>query len=388
MQFDDLKSQPIDENTVVLPNLILHRALSISEGKSWEADSYLIDALYLSMLLEKIVLHERLLVLDHPNYDEKYYLVTGGIFRKDEENSIRARLANNPVLHKLADTNILEFVEPSFEEDSKEIQKVMYEFRTSDEIEDYLNPYIAQCILDIRLALDMDYSFIPDQSDYTISALSSLDIRNLDYSNQLLNAYEKLNKSLHNDLKRLVRAGNDKRIFLPPISAIILDRAQNFENIIDIAIEVREEFSKLRNQFREYEIKIRDDNLPIRESLEALDDLESALKLICPESETSTAISITEWRELADLTKIIDGITVNDASSLLKTSLGVPVKIAARKLKLRKVRYLSVLKENFLDIANYGDLIQNVLGRNITSEHIRQLKTSSISKGFSKYLFK
>lgn len=389
---DDAKvdDEPQKANEVMLSSLILHRALAIQEENSWNSNTYLADVLYLAVLLEQFVLHDNLVILDYPNVDEEFLHETG-FGRSDEKQSLTNRLSNSPLLGKLLETGAIEIVEPDFEYISDEIMDVLLgtddEKKWDDECEFEaaevdVDVYVAQKIVDMRYAFDWNCSYIPDQSGHCKMALSYLKKQNAFHVSLLSRSYERLSKDLREDILRLVKAGSNKKIFLPPIPAIILNRATGIEDVVEKGIELRGQFADLRAQFTEYEMKICDDSLPIRESLEALNQLDAALNIISPPTEKSLATAITEWRDLTDVSKVLDGLTSDEAVSLIKTGLGVPLKVIAQKLKTRKVSYLSVMRKDFLNI-----LIQRVFGHDISHYHIQSLR-SSVGKGFADYILK
>jgi hypothetical protein len=79
----------------------------------------------------------------------------------------------------------------------------------------------------------------------------------------LLSHYEKLSNYLKSELQKLVNYGRPSILFIPPLASIVFNRANNFEHIIPITFELKEEFSSLRNVFNKFEENIYDDSLYI-----------------------------------------------------------------------------------------------------------------------------
>jgi hypothetical protein len=147
--------------------------------------------------------------------------------------------------------------------------------------------------------------------------------------------------------------------------------------VASTVLQVREEFTALRTRVSKYENRIQDDSLSIKESLGALDELESAVGAVVGKGDASVATQISEWKDLTDLSKLLNGISVADAGSLTKIVLGIPAKILLGKLKKRKVSYLSSLRNEFLSIRNYATLAEKLFGREITKEHLEIVQNDS-----------
>lgn len=392
-----MNDENADSKKVMLSSLVLHRALALEEEETWLAsqhNTFLADILYLAVLLEKFVLHERLAVFDEQGVDRDILHLTG-VSRRDDEGSFRSRIAKSAFLNELLAANAIEFIEGDLEAKSDQIVDVMFEL--SPEFEEFDDDasaygrnrgYVASSIVEIRSAFDLNYSFIPDQSADTRDALDYLNRQNNFNVSLLAQAYRRVSDDLRGDIMRLVNAGANKKVFLPPIPAIVLSRAAKPSDISRIAVELRHEFAETRNQFSEYERRICDDSLPIRESLDALNGLDSALVAITPRTATSLATSITEWRDLTDLSKVFDGLSTDEATSLIKMGLNMPMKLIAKKIKTRKVNYLSVMRKNFLNITGYGRLVERLFGRQISNGDFKVLREGGIGSGFTSYILK
>ena len=139
--------------SIVLANHVLHRSLCLEEERTADTDGFLSDVLYLGMLLESIVLHNRLVVAEHPNFDvQRAY--REGVFVNERESLLSTRLANDPLLGKLLESGAITFHTPNVEADRDAHVDVIGELQASGFDDD---AYVAEAVLDYRLAQSNHY---------------------------------------------------------------------------------------------------------------------------------------------------------------------------------------------------------------------------------------
>lgn len=210
-----------------------------------------------------------------------------------------------------------------------------------------------------KYAANRRFSFISEISDISRSVIDIIDNQNIQATNKLLEAYETFSSQAQEDLRRLVLAGSNKRIFIPPISAIALSRSENLSDLGRITQELRDEFVDVRNNIVAYENRIADDSLSLKDSLSALNDLDK-LTMKLGQEYSKASMEVSEWRDLTNFAKLLDGGELGEYTSITSALLNKPAKLITDRIKDRKVRYLYNLKKNFYNIKNYGELIQKV----------------------------
>ena len=334
-----MKKEPDTDapSSVALSSHIFHRSMCLIEENSWERGSYLSDIFYLSILLEKFVIHDHLYVRMHTNIDENTAMDMELLdYDTDATTLISTRFARNEILAPLLDANAFTFFEPDVNICLDQCSEIIDEFSefTGDE---FFDPYIAYNIWAMRHAFASGLPFIPDKTEYASIAFKLLFEQQTYRFSILEKVLSGINEDLRRQVRRLVDAGAGAKIFLPSIPAIIFDRSDKRSDIGRRALELRDEFSALRTIFHSYETQIRDDSLSLGESLSALNELESAVEAAYPSSESSLVTQVTEWRDLVDFGKWVDGVSSSDAVGSLKFVLGKPIQLAANKLKTRKV---------------------------------------------------
>jgi hypothetical protein len=187
----------------------------------------------------------------------------------------------------------------------------------------------------------------------------------------LMDAYYQLSKTLKNDIELLINRGRKIDLFIPPVPAILLNKVSKPEEIGEELLNMRRQFSKARENFREYMEKIQDDNSTLRQSLNASKSLGKQLKELTRPYDKRDITSMVHWDDLIDiipenLTEVsLERLTIKE---ILKT-LGIPLKLIINKIKMRNVVHLFRLKKEFLEICNYNNLVRKVFGRTFEVEY-------------------
>jgi len=384
------------KSKVLLSKYIIHRSLEVTEDNIMSEKLFLSDILYLSIFLESFVLYDELCVVDIPEikypselmdkiFSQKKIDSKDLEYQLEEKLLLKNRFNTNPTFYALGNYNTpVKIIEPEvnqYHENNYKVFEKLEQFYG----ETAANSYVAFDVDQIKFALSNDYSLILDYTSYMQKAIRYVDLTNKNRTSQLIKHYNIFSDSFQKELTtRLVQEGSNKPIFIPPITSVILNRAKKKENILKIALELREEFSKLRKAFREYEAKIVDDSLSIQESLNASYELENIIKQLFPKPDSPFVNKLTEWRDISDLVRLIDGASATDFSSFGKLFLGNPIKEIIRRIKRRKVKYLFKLRDDFIQIKNYGNLVQKIFNKEITEAH----KKIAMDNGFKNALMK
>lgn len=209
-------------------------------------------------------------------------------------------------------------------------------------------------------------SYVPDHGE--VESLSEL--RELVASKRIDRAlpsiYATLSQQLGEDIGRLASMGRPVQLFVPPIPALILDRVSKRSDIPEATMELRRDLEHVRKAIHEYEATIKSDSVPLKEALGALRRLEEISNDLSRQYTDRGIVSVTEWRDVLDISP--EGWDPNDLqdAKLSKFLLGTPIKKLVTFLRRRRVIYLYRLRNRFLKIVSYGDLLHRVLGIDLT----------------------
>ena len=355
-------------SSVLLSNYILDRALDIQDVEKEEY--FLSNVFYLSILLEKIVLHEHIIVRDFNSRDS------------DSKFYFEDRVKNDEILNYLSFNTYAFGIERPFDiEYAFDLMTTSFIFGEYFENSDRL-PVIE--LQQIGYSVERNIPFIPDLSSQMRIALDVVDGINYEYTSQLYKRYDRIQNNFKSDILKLLVNGNNKPIFLPPITTIIFERARNTKEIFKVAFDLRNEFKEIRDVFSKYQSKIIDDSLSLNESLEALNILESDVNLIYPRNRYSIATKVKEWRGLTDLIRFLDGTSFTDISVITKLFLGKPMETIINKIKNRNVNYFVEFENDLQQVKNYGRLIQKLFKKDIRKNHIK----IAIEEGFGNNILK
>lgn len=231
--------------------------------------------------------------------------------------------------------------------------------------------------LDMAIAKAHGVSFLPnsDMLDFMIESEIDRDI--IKIVPFLLEAYQVLTKSIIDEGQRLRLYGYPEEVNIPPIMALVLERASKADEIIDVVLEMRNErrLKDLRAGFTEYEAKIRDNGKPLSESLDALNQLESLMKLLSRSYDKRDQIYMLEWQNMVDsLPGFAEQIKLDDNKTKV---VDLFIEWIEDQLRKRKTSYLFNMKYKILDMRDYAKLIRKVFGYELTESDIRKMREYS-----------
>lgn len=302
--------------------------------------------------LEAIVLHEHVVLWDAP----KYTWIEGELKGQDSDGP------HHEPVQQLMEAGVLSF-SPTMEEP---------EYRRRQEVAELellaagrkLRWPEQHTVIAIQVAQELGMTFRGSDAWLDSYALEVMAEHEARLVSLLRKAFERVNAGALRDVELIFGSLGHRVVLLPPIAAVVLERARHGSpgRIIEAALELRSEFEGVRQVFTRYEEQLHNDELSLGESLEALARLQGSVDAAFPSGDETAATSLREWRDFADLEKLVDGVDVGDAASLTKALLGAPADFVARKLRARSVSYLSKFHAEFLRLRNYGGLVKDSLG--------------------------
>lgn len=223
-------------------------------------------------------------------------------------------------------------------------------------------------LMKLGLSKMMGISYTPPIQE-TVQTEDVLDkLNNHIFKSILMDAYSQLSKGLERDIKLLKEQGRKIDLFIPPITAVMLDRVSRPEDIAEELLNMRKKFTSTRNAFKEYAEKIMDDSLSLKESMNALSSLDRQLNEITKPYELKNVAMLAHWKDLIDIipdklreTKWED-LNVKAVSKLL---LGLPLELLMNKLRMKETVHLFRLRREFLEISDYNKLVEKVFGKSL-----------------------
>lgn len=216
----------------------------------------------------------------------------------------------------------------------------------------------------------------------------------------ILRGYAKLEKTIQKEISELQLRGRKVDLYVPPIMALILaKKPKTLDEVAGYAYELRKEFSAYRDRLIKIQNIIRDDELPLGESISALKKEKEAFNLMFDSSESISLHEVSEWKDSTDILKgLIDQLDLEDGATISKVLLGTPLKKLSKRLKKRNILFFSKIKEKFYDLKNYNKLFVDTFNFEPSEINWKESKYSlpdsldslygvdSIFSGFDKFL--
>lgn len=214
-------------------------------------------------------------------------------------------------------------------------------------------------------------------------------IRSSQQSSDLINrSYRDLTRGIDERLGALRAKGRPVPIFIPPIAAIVMSDARNQDSVGRVALDFRDNLAPHRKAFTEYERVIRDDDVPIEDSVRAAERLQRSLDSLITEKHSRELLAISDWRDVVGAgAGVAEGATKGGVLGVLGSLLGKPLQAVDRALQRREVMYMTVISDRFMKIRGYGRLVEKIFGVSPTEneyertfERISYLTTSRLGE--------
>lgn len=359
---------------------IVDSALKCFDSSNWSSAEYdrnspsLVRLIFLGKFLEAFVLYDELEVLDCAG--------PGEYFGSGSDAYMRSRFENSGHLTSIWNTNEVNVHTDGRISDSVISIQEDWGFGWHHELLTQLEGSLSAEDNELDICTHyLDLKYCPEGQPYTLAGTKNEKKAQeiLLKENRCVPAlseatYKKLSSSLQTDLTKLGVYGRQIQFFLPPIPAIIFNRAGEPRSIAKEAIELKNEMSLYRETMSRYSATIQDDSIPIGDSLRALSDFEDTIGSLFPRNNDSWVSRISEWRDMVDLGKVVDGVSNSDATSLTKLLLGKPLSYLATKFKTRHVSSLGDMSAEFLKISGYGRLLQDTFSTEFSTDQLKEVE--------------
>jgi hypothetical protein len=178
----------------------------------------------------------------------------------------------------------------------------------------------------------------------------------------LLKSYASWNDATQRDLRTLADWGKPIPLILPPVAAIVFEAARELDSVGKIALDLREDLEPYRAKLREYSATIRDEGIPLKDSLEAAQRLQSGVSALTAPRESRSITSIVNLPELAGVGAAWLGGSATGIAASAKAALGKPFERVLAHLKRRDAFFVASLDSRFREIRHYAGNVSRLVG--------------------------
>lgn len=197
---------------------------------------------------------------------------------------------------------------------------------------------------------------------------------------------ERLDAGARRELERLEAIAGPTVFPRTPIATSIIHDSAGPEDLLRIALELREEFTGFRQAMRELETELFSEETDLRHRIRILNDIEGISRELWPTPRDGFRASFVEATGL--ITKVADltpGSTVTQLH-LIAQILSKPVEAVLRGIKRRKIRVLLQAKRDFLKSKRHTDKIKEIFrltDRQVSTaiESVAESKHETVSTG-------
>lgn len=197
----------------------------------------------------------------------------------------------------------------------------------------------------------------------------------------LMEVYRNLSKGEEKAFEIRNKIGQTERLFIPPITALILEKINTPDQFIEAMLEVRQDLEPLRKRFFELFTLARSsscDQKRFTKKLTALD--KSVLELLKPYDRDSRLVLYGTqgsglWSLKVDSGNLKGEVNWNGVKSFL---ISKGLSWIEKQISKTKIKGLFSLQSKFRNIPDYSKLIKKVWGYKITEMDIR--KTHYLNK--------
>jgi len=351
MAFVTIKPAPNDavlESSSLTSLCISPREQRPDDYKDWVSD--------LSQVVEAFVLYNRVLVVRYPKYIGRgplYMKVSHALALESLVSATQAeRLLGYVVLDAEPAENYIRMAPLSAQrsnfgisDDSEVLAEVTEEVREYSAVQQ-------------ELARRLHIAFLPSST----SALTEHETKA--NTQQRVNIAQKLLRALDSatrtDVDSLKEIGVPVRFYIPPFLAIALEKVTRGADFGLAVLEVRQQFTSIRELIAEYETVLKDTSQPLRKLLRARNKIFSDIERISRKLGQGTKVGILEWADVLDvIPETVDVATTGaiPRASIVRKLLELPVS-KLRDLLLKR-RYAALFRayRDFHQIMSYENLV-------------------------------
>jgi hypothetical protein len=182
-------------------------------------------------------------------------------------------------------------------------------------------------------------------------------------SDPLLRSYQAWSSAAQRELQLLSDWGKPIPLVVPPIAAIVFEAARDLESVGRVALDLRHDLEGYRQKLREYSRAIRDDGVPLSESLAAAHRLQAGTAALTTQRDFSI-VNLINFPEVIAAT----GAWFSGAGGLLATAKLVaakPLEKLLEYLRRRDAMFVAALSDRFRQIRSYSSNVERLTGKSL-----------------------
>lgn len=189
-------------------------------------------------------------------------------------------------------------------------------------------------------------------SDEELDSLKWLDETENHIKHGLINFFkERLDKGSEKILRHLNQIGVPHIFPETPIASIILNESKKPDDLLLIALQLRDEFKSFRKEIIFLEEKLYNENIPIKKKQKIMKRVHSLAQEIWPEQKYSFFKETFEQSGLlySAVSDTMTNLSLNNISNLVMEISNKPLEIVLKSIRLKKIRILLKAKKRFLN---------------------------------------
>ena len=219
----------------------------------------------------------------------------------------------------------------------------------------------SRILVEIAFSETAHVQILPDFDYIQQYASAVVSLRKKIYRPLVQQVYSSLSQGLQKYMDEIVDYTRTDEVLIPPISAIILNKASSVKDISEILLETRNKMKKLRSAFREYEEHLRDKDRPLKDRIRIIRDIQLISYELSKPYDYFDSIHLTE---LPDIWSFMEDISEGELSlsKLAGKLLDKPLRYLIKRLRLRNAHYLFSLRQKALSAPNQLKKINTFFG--------------------------
>jgi hypothetical protein len=182
---------------------------------------------------------------------------------------------------------------------------------------------------------------------------------------------DSLNEGARKELDQLAELGGHTVFPQTPISWQIVAESNGPEDLVQVALQLRDEYRKFRRRMVELEAELADEQTSLKRKIKLKKQVDAMAGELWPTQPTGIRKEATELSGLLNaLPAAVDAATLGGVTGLTQYVLSRPTDLILKLLRRRKVRVLLKSKRTFLRGANWTGKLANIF--NIPQEDVRE----------------
>src|SRR5258708_3615953 len=185
---------------------------------------------------------------------------------------------------------------------------------------------------------------------------------------------DRLDAGARSELQRLSDLGVETVFPETPIAMQILSESQSIDDLVPIALQLRDTYAGFRRHMVELEHELTSDDITIQRKLKLLAAVDSMAEQLWPRDNVGLRKATVE---LSGLTELLDRTSVALAGGLTRQLLGLPIEMIMAAVRKRRVRGMLRSKRAFLRSKAIREHLARLLGRSVEKGQVGIIQEST-----------